>query len=288
MQKKYLIYLFVVLIGSTYYSGFLSAQQQDLYLDLFFSKDTVEALTVKENLLVNTLDGEFGAYQSNVQVAMSGNGTYAFCWADYRNGVKEIYYQFFDRFGNKINTNIKIDSYGPLANTPPTIAANQNGIFVIAWVQSDGIIVAQRFDSYLVSFGGIGGKSYLNNLSSNEISNLSIAVNSDSSFLATWIDKIDGNNSQIKSEFVRSDGYATQIIRTLNRTDLTYNYLSSKNAVTVDKNGNYFVTWYSYTTDSSFIYMQKIGLNGQLVGTRKLVSSTAEIANSPESTGLLS
>ena len=275
MQKKYLIYLFVVLIGSTYYSGFLSAQQQDIYLDLFFSKDTIEALTVKENLLVNTLDGEFGAYQSNVQVAMSGNGTYAFCWEDYRNGVKEIYYQFFDKSGNKINTNIKIDSYGPLANTPPTIAANQNGIFVIAWVQSNGLIVAQRFDSYLVSFGGIGGKSYLNNLSSNEISNLSIAVNSDSSFLATWIDKIDGNNSQIKSEFVRSDGYATQIIRTLNNPDLTHNYLSSKNAVTVDKNGNYFVTWYSHTTDSSFIYMQKIGLNGQIVGTRKLVSSTA-------------
>lgn len=275
MQKKYLIYLIVVLIASTYYSDFLSAQQQDIYLDLFFSKDTIEASTIKENLLVNTLDGEFGAYQSNVQVAMSGNGTYAFCWEDYRNGVKEIYYQFFDKSGNKINTNIKIDSYGPLAATPPTIAANQNGIFVIAWVQSNGIIVAQRFDSYLVSFGGIGGKSYLNNLSSNEISNLSIAVNSDSSFLATWIDKIDGNNSQIKSEFVRSDGYATQIIRTLNSTNLTHNYLPGKNAVTVDKNGNYFVTWYSHTTDSSFIYLQKIGLNGQIVGTRKLVSSAA-------------
>lgn len=275
MQKKYLIYLFVVVIASTYYSDFLSAQQQDIYLDLFISKDTIEASTVKENLLVNTLDGEFGAYQSNVQVAMSGNGTYAFCWEDYRNGVKEIYYQFFDKSGNKINTNIKIDSYGPLANTPPTIAANQNGIFVIAWVQSNGLIVAQRFDSYLVPLGGIGAKSYLNNLSYNEISNLSIAVNSDSSFLATWIDKIDGNNSQIKSEFVRSDGYATQIIRTLNKPDLTHNYLSSKNAVTVDKNGNYFVTWYSYKTDSSFIYMQKIGLNGQIVGTRKLVSSSA-------------
>ena len=275
MYNKYFFYFIIVIIGSTYYSSFLLAQQEDIYLNLSFSKDTIEALTVKENLLVNSLDGEFGAYQSDIQVAMSGNGTYAFCWEDYRNGVKEIYYQFFDRFGNKINTNIKIDSYGPLANTPPTIAANQNGIFVIAWVQSDGIIVAQRFNSYLVSFGGIGGKSYLNNLSFNEISNLSIAVNSDSSFLATWVDKIDGNNSQIKSEFVRSDGYATQIIRTLNSTDLTHNYLSSKNAVTVDKNGNYFVTWYSYKTDSSFIYMQKIGLNGQIVGTRKLVSSTA-------------
>jgi len=57
LQKKYLIYLFVVLIGSANYSGFLSAQQQDLYLDLFFSKNTIEALTVKEKLLVSTLDG---------------------------------------------------------------------------------------------------------------------------------------------------------------------------------------------------------------------------------------
>ena len=140
MQNKYLIYLFVVLIGSANYSGFLSAQQQDFYLDLSLSKDTIEALTVKENLLVNTLDGEYGAYQSNVQVAMSGIGTYAFCWEDYRNGVKEIYYQFFDRFGNKVSTNLKIDSYEPFANAPPTIAANQNGIFVIAWAQRNGLV----------------------------------------------------------------------------------------------------------------------------------------------------
>lgn len=272
MQNKYLIYLFVVLIGSANYSGFLSAQQQDFYLDLSLSKDTIEALTVKENLLVNTLDGEYGAYQSNVQVAMSGIGTYALCWEDYRNGVKELYYQFFDRFGNKVSTNLKLDSY-ELANTPPTIAANPNGIFVITWAQRNGLVVAQKFNSYAEKIGGL---KYMNQSTTDEISNLSIALNSDNSFVAVWNQRTSNNNFLVKSHFVNSNGeYWLDDLLTLNGTNTPHNYLSKKNAVSVDENGNYFVTWYSYTLDSSFVYLQKIGLNGQFVGNRTVVSYNA-------------
>ncbi|MFZ1282351.1 MAG: T9SS type A sorting domain-containing protein [Ignavibacteriaceae bacterium] len=271
MRIKYLVSLFWFVIVFLLLSEFLPAQQTNLFTILPLSKDTIKASVIKENLLVNSLDGEFGAYQSNVQVAMSGTGTYAFCWEDYRSGTREIYYQFFDKFGNKISDNTKIYSYEQLANTSPTISANQNGIFIIAWAQSNGLIVAQKFNSYAEI---IDLPSYLNEAIVDEISNLSIALNSDNSFVAVWNQRTSNNYNLIKSQFVYSSGGAAwDNLRTLNGSNSHYNYLSKINAVSVDGNGFFFVSWFSYLNDSSYIYLQKINPDGQLSGNRKIVSA---------------
>lgn len=89
MKKNYFFNLVFSLVLYVLFFDTLVAQQDKILLNLPLSTDTIKALIIKENLLVNTLEGEPGAMQSNVQVAMSGIGTYAFCWFDFRNNKKE-------------------------------------------------------------------------------------------------------------------------------------------------------------------------------------------------------
>lgn len=71
-----------------------------------------------------------------------------------------------------------------------------------------------------------------------EISNLSIALNSDNSFVAVWNQRTSNNYNLIKSQFVYSSGGAAwDNLRTLNGSNSHYNYLSKINAVSVDGNG---------------------------------------------------
>ena len=45
---------------------------------------------IKEDFLVNSLEGEYGSDQSNIKSAVDGYGNRAYVWLDTRNAIKEI------------------------------------------------------------------------------------------------------------------------------------------------------------------------------------------------------
>lgn len=49
---------------------------------------------IKNDFIVNSFDGDYGADQNRVCGAMDGSGNYAFTWIDYRNSQEQIYTVF--------------------------------------------------------------------------------------------------------------------------------------------------------------------------------------------------
>ena len=49
---------------------------------------------IKNDFMVNTLGGEYGANQQYPDIAIDGNGNYCIVWLDKRNGVNDIYADF--------------------------------------------------------------------------------------------------------------------------------------------------------------------------------------------------
>lgn len=259
MKKNYFFNLVFSLVLYALFFDTLVAQQDKILLNLPLSTDTIKALIIKENLLVNTLEGEPGAMQSNVQVAMSGIGTYAFCWFDFRNNKKEIYFQIYDRSGNKISVNTKVEIFETISDNPPFITANKNGLFIIGWICENGNVAAQKFNSYAEP---LGRTIYLGNYLG-EISNLWMTFNSDQTILATWNEKDGASSNRIKYVYT-SIGY-------VDNND-GYNIQSIKNTSAIDENNNALVTWYGYKNDSSFIYLQRF-LNGYPVWDNMILHS---------------
>ena len=106
-----------------------------------------EPTIIKDDFQINTLGGDYGANQSNIYSALSEIGYSASVWMDERNGLKDIYAQFFDPAGNKIGSNIKVNYYPSDSYLTPNIATNNKGEFVISWAQHYSGIVAQKFSN---------------------------------------------------------------------------------------------------------------------------------------------
>jgi len=64
---------------------------QELILNKNTSGNPIEPPVLKNDFMVNTLDGAYGSDQYSGKVAMDGNGNYAFTWLDKRNEQTEIY-----------------------------------------------------------------------------------------------------------------------------------------------------------------------------------------------------
>jgi len=87
-----------------------------------------------------------------VDLGTSGDGGTVVCWADRRDGDWDIYCQRFDRFGNPIGKNFKVNDEGRGSDQKnPRIAVAYNGSFAVVWVDyrngpSDPDIYARIYD----------------------------------------------------------------------------------------------------------------------------------------------
>ena len=154
-----LIFFIFTLSSNILNAQFVETYNNNYYKDLsipfqsqFIKADSIITPSlIKDDFIVNTFDGEFGADQVGPNIAIDSSGNYAVTWFDNRNGYGEIYAQFYDENYQPIGTNILVNEYlfgnGPITNwyTSPAIAANKKGDYIIAWSQDDGKVLAQKF-----------------------------------------------------------------------------------------------------------------------------------------------
>ncbi len=69
-------------------------------------------------------------------LAVEPTGNFMITWCDRRNGRKEIYAQYYHKNGEPIGTNFQVSPDNSSIQTQPTIAADNGGIFVIAWTET--------------------------------------------------------------------------------------------------------------------------------------------------------
>ena len=63
-----------------------ASQKSSSYVEI--NADPIEPPFVKQDFMVNTFDGDYGADQSGVSAAIDGSGNYAFAWLDYQQRLK--------------------------------------------------------------------------------------------------------------------------------------------------------------------------------------------------------
>lgn len=289
LVKKLTIICFLILLQSFSYSQIIKKDGL-FYRDKNFITDTttqttnklqsindqseyhIEPTIIKDDFQINTLGGDYGANQSNIYSAMSEIGYSASVWMDERNGLKDIYAQFFDQAGNKIGSNIKVNDYSSDHYFTPNIATNNRGEFIISWVQNSSMVIAQKFDK---NGQNIGNKIYVNQ-NSGYTSSISTALHSDGSFMIMW-GSSNGSHYQIYARYFDSTGTTSGNDLIINDP---FNYLTSIGGgkfISVDGNGNYVICWSSGGGENySKIFLQRLNHLGQKLDNNILVSQNSD------------
>lgn len=229
---------------------------------------------IKNDFIVNSFDGEYGADQTDVSAAIDGNGNYAFTWIDYRNGIKEIYAQFYNSNDERIGLNFNVNEYPLSGNNSPYIAANSSNDFVIVWLQSFQDVFAQRFSN---DGDKIGQNFKVNTISGFNTKQPCVAVNDDGSFMIMWATDLTYSETTVYARLFDSFGnpQGSEIIVSEPGHNLTS--FGPGKQIAVDGDGNYCVTWSGISTNYiSNIYIQLINSTGQKIGTNTTVNSLTD------------
>jgi len=238
------------------------------------SLDTSNLPYIKQDFIVNSFDGEYGADQRSVSAAIDGEGNYAFTWIDFRNGVKNIYAQFYNSNDERVGSNFIVNENVLTGNNFPFISANENGDFVIVWLQDFNNVMAQ-----MISKDGqrIGLNIIVNTTWGHNTMEPSVAVNDDGSFLVMWASEQGDWHYQVFARLIDSNGnpVASEII--VGEPDKGISSIGQGKHIVSDGNNNYCITWSSYAnTNSSNIYLQVINSAGQKIGANTLVSGLTD------------
>lgn len=237
--------------------------------------DTSEAAIVKDAFIVNSFDGEFGAIQSGLSTAIDGEGNFAFVWNDQRHGEYDVYCQFYSKNKEKIGNNIRVNDSPQIFLFAPTIEANVNGDFVIAWARDYHNIGVQRFNKS----GERIGQSLNINLDNYDLaSSPDIAVNTDGSFIIDWVAWDATTEYRIYSRFVDASNNLSDYTMIINESSLYIFPAECRNSIDVDGSGNYFIAWKSPQNDSIQIILQKLNPTGGIEGSN-ISFTAADITN---------
>lgn len=230
--------------------------------------DTIYSSLIKENFIVNNFDGNYGADQIYAAAAIDGKGNYAITWLDYRNENSDIYVQFFNSNDEKIGSNIKVNQQTALLYDPPSIAANNNGNFVIAWLKENNTIEVQGFNVNSVNID--------NNFETKipAFSRPSVTVSDNGSFIICW----SGDN--IMAELFDRKGTPIKTDIILNELGTFHSGFVPGENVAVDDKGNFYIAWITYETNNvSKVYLQVLDSLGEKVNNNILVTNLNDGSN---------
>lgn len=230
-----------------------------------------EGSPVGENVIIN--DDFSSENQQFPAMVVDGSGTMIFCWNDEREYIPTIYAQRISADGAPVGENFRVvdDSLTESGTDAPSVAADDEGNFVIAWADfRNGYcydVWAQRYamdgsalgSNFLVSVAG-GCMHYSPVVSYKE----------DGNFIIVWWDTNDGGGDKgddpdIWAQLYISDG-----------TPAGDNFMVNENvedsyqtdpALAVDANGNFLIAWKDDRNGNDQIYVQRFQFDGTPVGT---------------------
>ena len=210
------------------------------------SDGIIEASTIKSDFLVNSTDSPVGAKKTSPYAACDSSGNMAVVWIDGRNGVKDIYIQFYNSAKQPIGNNIRVNESNTNWISTLSVALNNRNECVVVWFENSSRFKCQRFYNFGTKKGNnIELKSFYynqSNISSSFIT--SASLNDAGYFMLAFIFYSQYNKMSQAGELYNSDG---------DRIDcgIIGSYLMSegfppqyyKGNSVVDKNGNFFLAW---------------------------------------------
>ena len=205
-------------------------------------------------------DDHGSAEQVHPDIAVAPTGGFMIAWQDQRNGLANIYAQFYDASGVAQGPNIRVNPAGAPVQNNPVIACYAYGYFLIVWEEVwYGVpeIYAQDFSQagipqgvpFKVNDDGTGARHTYPAICANGQGNIVIA----------WQDERNGN----------PDIYAQLYDSALNPVGGNFRINDNGNAtnqsmptVGIDQLGNFVVAWEDERSGDMDIYAQRYNYAG--------------------------
>jgi hypothetical protein len=277
----------------------LMIKDSDLYMAV--NDDNIPEISARKSLDPNfkqfiescippvIIDSRVNTYTPGEQfqpaIAMDNNGDFVVTWTSGNDsGATQdgngygIYAQRYDSTGNPAGTEFRVNSYTTYRQFYPTVAMDNDGDFVIAWMSmgqedfsNNGYgIYAQRYDSN----GNIVGTEFLvNTFTTGQQWLPSAAMDADGDFVITWMSpNQDGALYGIFAQRYDSAGNPDGSEFNVN----TFTTNDQRNpAVAMDDAGDFIITWNSYgqAEGPSDIYAQRYDSTGTPDGSEFRVNT---------------
>jgi subtilisin-like proprotein convertase family protein len=248
-------------------------------------------IPIGDQFQVNTY-AEVDSSQQYPAVTGLSNGTFVVTWrslGQQQDGSRAgVYGQRYDQEGQPLGNEFRINSYTTLSQEFPSIAALDNGEFVVVWQseEQDGSsygVYGQRYDNLGDS---IGEEFLVNTHTSNYQGGASISTLSDGGFIITWSSlEQDGSGSGIYGQRYDNQGDPVGDEFQVN----TYTDGSQKGgAVAGLVDGGFVIAWESESQNGG-VYGQQYDSNSQPVGNEFEISTGVRMVDTqhaPEITAL--
>ncbi|MCG8490136.1 MAG: Ig-like domain-containing protein, partial [Sneathiellales bacterium] len=229
------------------------------------------------------------SYTDNTQqessVATLENGGFVVVWETYQTGgsYQEVAMQRFDSAGNKVGSEIQVNTVTLNRQQAPDVTELTNGNIIVTWTSPDvsgNGISGQIFDS---DGNAIGSEFVLNTNQNFTQAYSATAALAGGGFIATWIDNVaDGSNYAVVGQIFDNTG--TKV-----GSDFVVNSYTSgpqhEISVTGLNDGGFVVTWTSgngQDGDLDGVFGQQYDAGGVKVGGEFQINThTASYQNAP-------
>ncbi len=209
--------------------------QYDIYGQRYLS----DGNPAGDNFKVNTDSGD--AYQGTPSIAIDSTGNFVVVWVDGRNGMSELYGQLYAPDGNPMGANFQINAdSGYAQQTEPSVAADQQGNFVVVWVDGSDIYGQLYSNDGTAS----GGNFQVNETGGNDLYSPKAAMDESGNFVVVWDNYHSGYYDIFEQRF-SSTGQALGQNYKVNARD-------GKDPVVVLKNGRIINAWKSLVSSGIF------------------------------------
>jgi len=234
------------------------------YLDIYAQRYDAYAQAKGGNFRVN--DAIEGPPHGAPAVAVSKSGNFIIAWRDYRNGNWDIYAQRYDRNGEPLGVNFKVnDDVEDNRQEFPAIAIDDNGNFIIAWEDyRNGVsdIYAQRY----YHNGEAAGPNFKVNddPGDNPQRVPALACDDEGNFIIVWRDFRNDEGDIFAQWF---DPMGRKIGTNFRVNDDSGKREQTSPDVATNGRGNFVIVWQDHRSGDSNIYAQLYNPNRSPLGT---------------------
>ncbi|MHC5858254.1 NHL repeat-containing protein [Nostoc sp.] len=212
--------------------------------------------------------------QNSPTIAIDADGDFVISWTGQDGSGSGIYAQRYNSAGVAVGSEFRVNSTTSGNQNNSTIAIDAVGDFVISWTGQDASgsgIYAQRYNSAGVA---VGSEFRVNNTTSGDQNNSTIAIDADGDFVVSWQSYgQDGDYYGIYAQRYNNAGVAVGVEFQVNSTTIRNQF---NPAIAMDASGDFVVSWQSLGQDGSGygIYAQRYNNAGVAVGVEFQVNNT--------------
>ncbi|MEJ5340555.1 MAG: hypothetical protein WHT09_03220 [Thermogutta sp.] len=203
--------------------------------------------------------------QTQPAVAMDSAGNFIVVWAgEGADDVDGVWARMFDRFGNPLGDQFRVNQYRNNAQYNPRVAVSASGKFVVTWSSygqdgdKDGVY-ARLYNAYGQA---LSNEFRVNTTTANYQRNSDVAMDDAGNFVVAWMSYgQDGSGYAVIGRVFNADGTARTGEIRLNQYT-TNDQIDPR--VAMDPNGNFVATWASFGQDGSGygVYARLFNANG--------------------------